>query len=177
MTVVATLRALALAGLLALACRPAAAGDPGESQRYIPGRNDQPGDLVREIYAVTPRGTMIHDRYLSAALMIDIFFAAPAGLDVLYGDLSVGDAAAVRIVTLNATGSVGDQPTHATVLAYLSGDHPFGRRYSLAVEDSHWVVRDICIMPEGLNLSDTPGWDARAFDRDLGRTPAPEAGC
>lgn len=173
MNLAVTLRPLAFAALLALTCGPAVAGDPGASQRVIPGRADQPGDLVREIHAVTPRGTMIHDRYLSAGLMTDIFLVAPAGLDVLYGDLSAGDAAAVRIVTLNVTGQSGDQPMHATVLVYLSGDHPFGRRYSMVVEEGHWRVRDICIMPEGLNLSDTPGWRARALDRDFGRPPTP----
>lgn len=148
MDIIVALRALALAATLTLNCGPAAAGEPGESQRFIPGRGDQPGDLVREIHAVTPRGAMIDGRYLSAAFTADIFFSAPAGLDILYGDLSAGDAAAVRIVTLNATGRSGDQPMHATVLAYLSSDHPFGRRYSLVVEEGHWRVRDICIMPE-----------------------------
>ncbi len=169
MDILATLRVLTLAALLALDCGPARAADSG--------RGDPAGDLVREIHAVTPRGTMIDGRYLSAELTADIFFSAPAGLDVLYGDLSTGEAAAVRIVTLNVTGESGDQPRHATVLAYLSGDHPFGRRYSMVVEEGHWRVRDICIMPEGLNLSDTPGWRARALDRDFGRAPTPRSAC
>jgi hypothetical protein len=65
----------------------------------------------------------------------------------------------------------------ATVLAFLSNEHPFGRRYSLVLEEGEWRVRDICIMPEGLNLSDTQGWRTRALDRDFGRTPRPRDGC
>ncbi len=169
MDVLVTLRALTIAAVLVLICDPARA--------TVSGHSDPPGDLVREIHAVTPRGTMIDNRYLSASLTDDIFFSAPAGLDLLYGDLSAGDAAAVQIVTLNVTGQSGNQPMHATVLAFLSNEHPFGRRYSLIVEEGEWRVRDICIMPEGLNLSDTQGWRARSLDRDLGRNPGPRAAC